>query len=160
MSKVAYKLPTSCASCFDCFGPFPGVRRGWGFGFKILACPKASHSSTKPDAAPPLPGGQYPCQAVSTSVGDSAACMGCSCWPCWARSSPLTVSFQAYLESFYKFCKSLGGTTADAMCPILEVGASLAPALWGSSFLLAGQERRATGLGCLCLGWVTAICNL
>jgi len=30
--------------------------------------------------------------------------------------------FQAYLESFYKFCKALGGTTADAMCPILEVG--------------------------------------
>lgn len=29
--------------------------------------------------------------------------------------------FQAYLESFYKFCKGLGGTTADAMCPILEV---------------------------------------
>ncbi|NWI05267.1 VA0D1 ATPase, partial [Tichodroma muraria] len=27
---------------------------------------------------------------------------------------------QAYLESFYKFCKTLGGTTADAMCPILE----------------------------------------
>ncbi|RLW01149.1 hypothetical protein DV515_00008168 [Chloebia gouldiae] len=26
----------------------------------------------------------------------------------------------AYLESFYKFCKTLGGTTADAMCPILE----------------------------------------
>ncbi|XP_039209535.1 V-type proton ATPase subunit d 1 isoform X3 [Crotalus tigris] len=28
--------------------------------------------------------------------------------------------YKAYLESFYKFCKSLGGTTADAMCPILE----------------------------------------
>ncbi|PKU31731.1 v-type proton atpase subunit d hypothetical protein [Limosa lapponica baueri] len=27
---------------------------------------------------------------------------------------------EAYLESFYKFCKVLGGTTADAMCPILE----------------------------------------
>ncbi|OXB57233.1 hypothetical protein ASZ78_016408 [Callipepla squamata] len=28
--------------------------------------------------------------------------------------------YKAYLESFYKFCKALGGTTADAMCPILE----------------------------------------
>uniref|UniRef100_A0A803J365 V-type proton ATPase subunit n=2 Tax=Xenopus tropicalis TaxID=8364 RepID=A0A803J365_XENTR len=28
--------------------------------------------------------------------------------------------YKAYLESFYKFCDSLGGTTADAMCPILE----------------------------------------
>ncbi|XP_060094852.1 V-type proton ATPase subunit d 1-like [Heteronotia binoei] len=28
--------------------------------------------------------------------------------------------YKAYLESFYKFCKILGGTTADAMCPILE----------------------------------------
>ncbi|PIO39856.1 hypothetical protein AB205_0191500 [Aquarana catesbeiana] len=28
--------------------------------------------------------------------------------------------YKAYLESFYKFCKGLGGTTADAMCPILE----------------------------------------
>ncbi|KAM4894627.1 V-type proton ATPase subunit d 1 isoform 2-T2 [Sylvia borin] len=28
--------------------------------------------------------------------------------------------YKAYLESFYKFCKTLGGTTADAMCPILE----------------------------------------
>lgn len=29
--------------------------------------------------------------------------------------------FQAYLEAFYKFCTNLGGTTADTMCPILEV---------------------------------------
>ena len=29
--------------------------------------------------------------------------------------------YKAYLESFYKFCTLLGGTTADAMCPILEV---------------------------------------
>ncbi|XP_043835269.1 V-type proton ATPase subunit d 1-like [Dromiciops gliroides] len=28
--------------------------------------------------------------------------------------------YKAYLEAFYKFCASLGGTTADAMCPILE----------------------------------------
>uniref|UniRef100_A0A4W3H4K3 V-type proton ATPase subunit n=1 Tax=Callorhinchus milii TaxID=7868 RepID=A0A4W3H4K3_CALMI len=28
--------------------------------------------------------------------------------------------YKAYLESFYKFCKVLGGTSADAMCPILE----------------------------------------
>lgn len=28
---------------------------------------------------------------------------------------------QAYLEAFYKFCSNLGGTTADTMCPILEV---------------------------------------
>ncbi|XP_024589727.1 V-type proton ATPase subunit d 1 isoform X2 [Neophocaena asiaeorientalis asiaeorientalis] len=28
--------------------------------------------------------------------------------------------YKAYLESFYKFCTLLGGTTADAMCPILE----------------------------------------
>uniref|UniRef100_A0A2I2ZQT3 V-type proton ATPase subunit n=1 Tax=Gorilla gorilla gorilla TaxID=9595 RepID=A0A2I2ZQT3_GORGO len=31
--------------------------------------------------------------------------------------------YKAYLESFYKFCTLLGGTTADAMCPILEVSA-------------------------------------
>lgn len=34
-----------------------------------------------------------------------------------------TFIFQAYLEAFYKFCTSLGGTTADTMCPILEVSA-------------------------------------
>ncbi|CAN0068334.1 V-type proton ATPase subunit d 1 [Petromyzon marinus] len=28
--------------------------------------------------------------------------------------------YKAYLESFYKFCKKLGGTTEDVMCPILE----------------------------------------
>lgn len=28
--------------------------------------------------------------------------------------------YKAYLESFYKFCKKLGGTTADVMCEILE----------------------------------------
>ncbi|CAJ0942541.1 unnamed protein product [Ranitomeya imitator] len=28
--------------------------------------------------------------------------------------------YKAYLESFYKFCDNLGGTTADVMCPILE----------------------------------------
>lgn len=33
-----------------------------------------------------------------------------------------TLSRQAYLEAFYKFCSNLGGTTADTMCPILEVG--------------------------------------
>ncbi|KAK3755865.1 hypothetical protein QZH41_014326, partial [Actinostola sp. cb2023] len=27
---------------------------------------------------------------------------------------------EAYLESFYKFCENLGGTTADVMCPILK----------------------------------------
>lgn len=32
------------------------------------------------------------------------------------------MSSQAYLEAFYKFCSNLGGTTADTMCPILEVG--------------------------------------
>lgn len=31
------------------------------------------------------------------------------------------MSSQAYLEAFYKFCSNLGGTTADTMCPILEV---------------------------------------
>lgn len=31
------------------------------------------------------------------------------------------LTLQAYLEAFYKFCSSLGGTTADTMCPILEV---------------------------------------
>lgn len=36
-------------------------------------------------------------------------------------SSYLPLTFQAYLEAFYKFCSSLGGTTADTMCPILEV---------------------------------------
>lgn len=28
---------------------------------------------------------------------------------------------QAYLEGFHKFCEDLGGTTADVMCPILQV---------------------------------------
>lgn len=48
-------------------------------------------------------------------------------WPCGAvkeagwKSTHFSL-LQAYLESFYKFCKALGGTTADAMCPILEVG--------------------------------------
>ncbi|NXY47897.1 VA0D1 ATPase, partial [Ceuthmochares aereus] len=36
------------------------------------------------------------------------------------KSAYVSSLFQAYLESFYKFCKVLGGTTADAMCPILE----------------------------------------
>uniref|UniRef100_A0A671QDU6 V-type proton ATPase subunit n=1 Tax=Sinocyclocheilus anshuiensis TaxID=1608454 RepID=A0A671QDU6_9TELE len=35
----------------------------------------------------------------------------------WLISS---LCLQAYLEAFYKFCSSLGGTTADTMCPILE----------------------------------------
>lgn len=35
------------------------------------------------------------------------------------------VLFQAYLEAFYKFCTNLGGTTADTMCPILEVSKPL-----------------------------------
>ncbi len=29
--------------------------------------------------------------------------------------------FQAYLESFYTFCKNIGGVTKDIMCPVLEV---------------------------------------
>ncbi|XP_015774043.1 PREDICTED: V-type proton ATPase subunit d-like [Acropora digitifera] len=29
--------------------------------------------------------------------------------------------YKAYLEGFYKFCEDLGGTTADVMCPILQV---------------------------------------
>lgn len=29
--------------------------------------------------------------------------------------------YKAYLEAFYKFCKELGGTTADTMCEILAV---------------------------------------
>ena len=29
--------------------------------------------------------------------------------------------YKAYLESFYNYCKGLGGTTADVMCPILAV---------------------------------------
>lgn len=33
----------------------------------------------------------------------------------------VVIHFQAYLESFYKFCSNLGGTTADVMCPILKV---------------------------------------
>lgn len=41
--------------------------------------------------------------------------------PAWAEQAPCPA--QAYLESFYKFCTLLGGTTADAMCPILEVSA-------------------------------------
>ncbi|XP_048965627.1 V-type proton ATPase subunit d 1 isoform X3 [Canis lupus dingo] len=39
-------------------------------------------------------------------------------FPAWVEQAPC--SAQAYLESFYKFCTLLGGTTADAMCPILE----------------------------------------
>lgn len=42
-------------------------------------------------------------------------------FPAWVEQAPC--SAQAYLESFYKFCTLLGGTTADAMCPILEVSA-------------------------------------
>ena len=29
--------------------------------------------------------------------------------------------YKAYLESFYSYCKSLGGTTAEVMCEILAV---------------------------------------
>lgn len=29
--------------------------------------------------------------------------------------------YKAYLEAFYKFCKEIGGTTADTMCEILAV---------------------------------------
>lgn len=29
--------------------------------------------------------------------------------------------YKAYLEAFYKFCKKIGGTTADTMCEILAV---------------------------------------
>ena len=29
--------------------------------------------------------------------------------------------YKAYLESFYEYCQSLGGTTADVMCEILAV---------------------------------------
>ena len=28
---------------------------------------------------------------------------------------------QAYLEDFHRYCKELGGTTAEVMCPLLEV---------------------------------------
>lgn len=61
-------------------------------------------------------------------------------FPAWVEQAPCFA--QAYLESFYKFCTLLGGTTADAMCPILEVSASLSspqaagpwePGLGGSS---------------------------
>lgn len=29
--------------------------------------------------------------------------------------------YKAYLESFYNYCQTLGGTTADVMCEILAV---------------------------------------
>lgn len=29
--------------------------------------------------------------------------------------------YKAYLEAFYRFCKNLGGTTADTMCEVLAV---------------------------------------
>lgn len=29
--------------------------------------------------------------------------------------------YKAYLEAFYRFCKKIGGTTADTMCEILAV---------------------------------------
>lgn len=29
--------------------------------------------------------------------------------------------YKAYLEAFYKFCKEIGGATADVMCNILGV---------------------------------------
>ena len=35
--------------------------------------------------------------------------------------------YKAYLESFYGFCKSVGGTTADVMCEILAVSGDWAP---------------------------------
>lgn len=43
--------------------------------------------------------------------------------PLIKRMSCLTQNLhhQAYLEGFYKFCEDLGGTTADVMCPILQV---------------------------------------
>lgn len=35
---------------------------------------------------------------------------------------PSLTHTQAYLEDFHRYCKELGGTTADVMCPLLEVG--------------------------------------
>ena len=37
--------------------------------------------------------------------------------------------YKSYLEDFYAFCKKLGGTTADVMCPILAVSNILVPNL-------------------------------
>lgn len=34
--------------------------------------------------------------------------------------------YKAYLEAFYKFCKDIGGTTADTMCEILAVSSHIA----------------------------------
>lgn len=64
--------------------------------------------------------------------------------PAWAKQAPC--SAQAYLESFYKFCTLLGGTTADAMCPILEVSACL-PSCW-----LVSGGRQAWGMPCQLTG--------
>lgn len=48
-----------------------------------------------------------------------------SVWPLTLKPRAVVdlscLCLQAYLEAFYKFCSSLGGTTADTMCPILEV---------------------------------------
>lgn len=62
--------------------------------------------------------------------------------PAWAEQAPCSV--QAYLESFYKFCTLLGGTTADAMCPILEVSA-LPPASWSPGKEAEGKPCQLTG---------------
>lgn len=68
------------------------------------------------------------CYRVSGSKrAKSACCLSSAEGPCGGvdeavLKNALPSLFQAYLESFYKFCKTLGGTTADAMCPILEVG--------------------------------------
>lgn len=33
--------------------------------------------------------------------------------------------YKAYLESFYQYCKNLGGTTAEVMCEILAVSTTM-----------------------------------
>lgn len=74
------------------------------------------------------------CYRASGSL--PARCLSSAEGPCggvdeavW-KNAHLHSLFQAYLESFYKFCKTLGGTTADAMCPILEVGLETPIAGW------------------------------
>lgn len=51
--------------------------------------------------------------------------------------------YKAYLESFYKFCKELDGTTAEAMCEILGKSWFSLIRNWQTLFLAFEADRRA-----------------
>ena len=44
--------------------------------------------------------------------------------------------FKAYLESFYAFCKKIGGTTAECMCAILAVSLKIGKYFENSIFVI------------------------